>query len=159
MRIGWIGTGVMGVAMAGHVQKGGHDLFIYNRTKDKAKPLMENGGTWCESPAEVASNAEVVFTIVGFPKDVEEVYFGKHGILSKAGPCRIVVDMTTSTPTLAKRIAQTAKERGIESLDAPVTGGDIGARKGTLAIMVGGSKEAYQEVLPIMELFGKRVAY
>lgn len=159
MRIGWIGTGVMGAAMAGHVQKGGHDLFIYNRTKVKAMPLMENGGTWCGSPAEVASNAEVVFTIVGFPKDVEEVYFGEHGILSQAGRCRIVVDMTTSTPTLAKRIALTAKDRGIESLDAPVTGGDIGARRGTLTIMVGGSKEAYQEVLPIMELFAKRVAY
>ena len=159
MKIGWIGTGVMGSAMAGHVQKAGHELFVYTRTKDKAKPLLDGGATWCDTPADVASNAEMVFSIVGFPSDVEEVYLGNAGVLSRKGACQVVVDMTTSTPTLAKKIAQVAHEMGIKSLDAPVTGGDIGARQGTLAVMVGGDREAYEKALPIIELFSKRVAY
>ena len=103
MKIGWIGTGVMGGAMAGHVQRAGHELFVYTRTKDKAKPLLDSGATWCDTPAAVASNAEMVFSIVGFPADVEEVYLGTSGVLSARGQCKIIVDMTTSTPTLAKK--------------------------------------------------------
>ena len=159
MRIGWIGTGVMGGAMAGHVQKAGHELFVYTRTKEKAKPLLDGGATWCDTPADVASKAEIVFSIVGFPKDVEEVYLGTDGVLSKKGACKVAVDMTTSTPTLAKKIAELGEQVGVKSLDAPVTGGDIGARQGTLAVMVGGDKEAYEKALPIMELFSKKVAY
>ncbi|HDM09030.1 MAG: NAD(P)-dependent oxidoreductase [Deltaproteobacteria bacterium] len=159
MNIGWIGTGVMGAAMAAHVQKAGHELFVYNRTKEKAEALVKGGAHWCESPAEVGKNADVVFSIVGFPTDVEGVYLGTSGVLSARGQCKIIVDMTTSTPTLAKKIARAAEEKGVKSLDAPVTGGDIGARKGTLAVMVGGDKEAYEKALPIMELFSSKVTY
>lgn len=149
----------MGKSMAGHVQTAGHELYVFNRTKSKAQQLLENGAQWCGSPPEVAKNAEIVFTIVGFPKDVEETYLGERGVLSIDGPCRIVVDMTTSEPGLAKTIAQAASKKGISSLDAPVSGGDIGARNATLAIMVGGDKKAFDEVLPLFELMGKNIAY
>ncbi len=149
----------MGKSMAGHVQTAGHELYVFNRTKSKAEQLLENGAQWCGSPSEVAKNAEIVFTIVGFPKDVEETYLGERGVLSIDGPCRIVVDMTTSEPGLAKTIAQAASKKGISSLDAPVSGGDIGARNATLAIMVGGDKKAFDEVLPLFELMGKNIAY
>jgi 3-hydroxyisobutyrate dehydrogenase len=159
MNIGWIGTGVMGKSMAGHVQAAGHDLYVFNRTKSKADQLLENGAQWCDSPVEVAKQTEIVFTIVGFPKDVEETYLGQQGILSADGSCRIVVDMTTSQPGLARTIAQTASEKGISSLDAPVSGGDIGARNATLAIMVGGEKKTFDEILPLFRLMGKNIAY
>jgi 3-hydroxyisobutyrate dehydrogenase len=159
MKIGWIGTGVMGRSMAGHVQAAGHALSVFNRTQRKAEQLLENGATWCDSPADVAKNVEVVFTMVGFPKDVEETYLGARGILSVDGSCRIVVDMTTSAPGLAQTIARVASAKGIFSLDAPVSGGDIGARNATLAIMVGGGKKAFDEVLPLFELMGKNITY
>ena len=159
MKIGWIGIGVMGASMAGHVQTGGHELYVFNRTREKARPLVDKGARWCDSPAQVAENAEMVFTIVGFPADVEEVYLGEGGVLRGKGSCRIVVDMTTSQPTLARRIAREAKEKGIASLDAPVSGGDIGAREGTLAIMVGGEKATFDEVLPLFRLMGKNIAH
>ena len=139
MNIGWIGTGIMGASMAGRLQAAGHALSVYNRTRSKAEALLGGTASWCDSPAEVASKAEIVFTIVGHPRDVEEVYLGGKGILSSKGVCRIVVDMTTSRPSLAQIISEKAALLSIESLDAPVSGGDVGARNGTLAIMVGGA--------------------
>jgi 3-hydroxyisobutyrate dehydrogenase len=159
MKIGWIGTGIMGVSMAGHLQFAGHDLFLYNRTRDKAKPLIDRGGHWRPAPAAVAADAEVVFTMVGMPSDVEETYLGPQGILSAEPQCRIVVDMTTSEPALARRIAKAAVKKGIFSLDAPVSGGDVGARNATLAIMVGGDRKIYDEVLPMLQHLGKTIAW
>jgi 3-hydroxyisobutyrate dehydrogenase len=159
MKIGWIGTGVMGKSMAGHVQAAGHELFVCNRTKSKADELVNNGAHWCASPAEVAKNAEIVFTIVGFPQDVEATYLGEQGVLAANGACRIIVDMTTSEPGLAQTIAQTASAKGIASLDAPVSGGDVGARNAALAIMAGGDKPTFDEVRPLFELMGKNIAY
>jgi 3-hydroxyisobutyrate dehydrogenase len=159
MKIGWIGTGVMGASMAGHVQDADHELFIYNRTKEKAQALLEKGGTWCDTPAEVARTSEVIFTIVGMPVDVEEVYLGKEGVLSAEGPCRIIVDMTTSSPSLAKELYREAAKKEIASLDAPVSGGDIGAKNGTLAIMVGGDKNVLDEIQPLLQTMGQNIAY
>jgi len=159
MKIGWIGTGIMGGSMAGHLQAAGHELYIFTRTRGKAESLIKGGAHWCESPAEVADNSEIVFTMVALPIDVEEVYLGENGIFSTDGPCRIVVDMTTSRPSLAQTIARTAEERGINSLDAPVSGGDIGARNATLAIMVGGGKEVFDTVLPLFQLMGQTISY
>ncbi|MBW1945729.1 MAG: NAD(P)-dependent oxidoreductase, partial [Deltaproteobacteria bacterium] len=159
MKIGWIGTGVMGTSMAGHVQAGGNDLFVFNRTKKKAQPLLDKGAQWCDTPAQVAENTDMVFSIVGFPADVEGVYLGDEGILAGNGSCKVVVDMTTSQPSLAQRIAQEAEKKGIASLDAPVSGGDIGAKDAALAIMVGGEKATFDEVLPLFQLMGKNIAY
>ena len=159
MKIGWIGTGIMGGSMAGHLQAAGHELYVFNRTKDKAESLLAKGAHWCKSPAEVIDNAETVFTMVALPIDVEEVYMGENGIFSTQGACRIVVDMTTSRPILAQTIARTAEERGIDSLDAPVSGGDIGARNATLAIMVGGKKEIFDTVLPLFQLMGQIISF
>jgi len=159
MKIGWIGTGVMGKSMAGHVQAGGHELFVHNRTKAKAEELLKKGATWCDAPIEVAERSEILFSIVGLPSDVEETYLGKRGVLSGKGSYRIIVDMTTSRPSLAQTIAQEAAKKGVESLDAPVSGGDIGARDATLAIMVGGKKEVFERVLPLFQLMGKNIAY
>lgn len=158
MKLGWIGTGVMGTSMAGHLQTAGHGLYVFNRTRQKAESLLAKGAVWCETPADVAQHAEVVFTIVGFPADVEGVYLGKQGILSVKGACRIVVDMTTSEPGLAQKIARVAAKKGIASLDAPVSGGDVGAKNGTLAIMVGGEKSVFDEVLPLFHCMGKNIA-
>ncbi len=157
MKIGWIGTGVMGASMAGHVRKAGHDLYVYNRTKGKSEGLLKQGAHWCGSPATVAANSEVLFTIVGHPSDVEEVYMGTKGVLSNEAPLRIIVDMTTSRPSLAQTIARESFSRGVQSLDAPVSGGDIGARDGTLAIMVGGEKKAFDQVLPLFQVMGKNI--
>jgi len=159
MKIGWIGTGVMGFSMAGHIQNGGHNLYIYNRTKEKAEGLVKRGGHWCSSPAEVARNSEVVFTIVGHPRDVEEVYLGEEGIVSAGGLCHTVVDMTTSSPQLARTIAEEALKQGMISLDAPVSGGDAGAKAATLSIMVGGETNAFAGVLPLLQLMGKVIAH
>jgi 3-hydroxyisobutyrate dehydrogenase len=159
MKIGWIGTGIMGASMAGHLQFAGHELFLYNRTRDKARPLIDRGGRWCPTPAAVAAEAEVVFTMVGMPSDVEETYLGPQGILALEPKCRIVVDMTTSEPALAGRIAQAASKKNIASLDAPVSGGDVGARNATLAIMVGGDRKVYEEVLPLFQHMGKTIAW
>ncbi|AMW98257.1 NAD(P)-dependent oxidoreductase [Rummeliibacillus stabekisii] len=157
--IGFIGTGVMGSSIAMHLLKAGHTVHIYTRTKAKAEALIELGASWFESPGEAAENTEIVFTMVGYPHDVEEVYFGENGIfkMSKAGTR--LVDMTTSQPTLAKKIAKHAETTGMEALDAPVSGGDIGAKNGTLSIMVGGKKDVFEEVLPVFELFGEHIIY
>jgi 3-hydroxyisobutyrate dehydrogenase len=158
MQIGWIGTGVMGSSMAGHLQAAGHEMFVFNRTKEKADALVDAGAIWCESPPDVARQSEIVFTIVGYPYDVEETYLGENGVLTVDGPCRIIVDMTTSKPSLAVAIAEAATAKNIRSLDAPVSGGDIGARNAKLAIMVGGDESVYREVLPLFELMGENIA-
>jgi 3-hydroxyisobutyrate dehydrogenase len=159
VKIGWIGTGVMGRSMAGHLQDSGHELYVYNRTKTKADSLLDKGAHWCDSPAAAAQDPEIVFTMVGFPADVEQTYFGPGGLLSAKGACRILVDMTTTEPSLARRIAQTASNEGLESLDAPVSGGDVGARNASLAIMVGGDKAVYDEVFPLFQVMGRNIAY
>lgn len=154
MRIGWIGTGVMGASMAGHLQTAGHDLTVYTRTRAKAASLLAAGAEWADSPAAVAARSEVVFTIVGFPHDVEQTYLGERGVLSAEPACRFAVDMTTSQPALAVRIAAAARAKGVLAIDAPVSGGDIGARNGTLAIMCGGDADAFAVVYPLLELMG-----
>jgi len=159
MEIGWIGTGVMGAAMAAHLQRAGHELRVFNRTRTKAEPLLSSGATWCDSPAAVAAQSEIVFTIVGYPQDVEQVYLGRNGVLADSPSCRLVVDMTTSRPTLAERIAAAAEAKGVASLDAPVSGGDIGAQRGTLAIMVGGDRAAFETARPLLRLMGETIAF
>lgn len=159
MKIGWIGTGIMGGSMAGHLQFAGHELFLFNRTRDKARALLDRGGRWCPSPSAVADEAEIVFTMVSMPSDVEESYLGPRGILTAEPRCRIAVDMTTSEPALARRIAEAASKKGVVCLDAPVSGGDVGARNATLAVMVGGNRKTYEEVFPLLQHFGKTIAY
>ena len=157
--VGFIGTGIMGSSMAGHLQKAGYKLRVYNRTKGKAQPLIEAGAVWCDTPGDVAAQSDVVFSIVGFPPDVESVILGPQGALAKARPGTILVDMTTSEPALAQRIYQAAKAKGVGSLDAPVSGGDVGARNATLAIMVGGDLADFQRVLPLFEKMGKTIRH
>jgi len=157
MRIGWIGTGVMGASMAGHLLAAGHELCVYTRNRRKAVSLLDSGAEWADSPAAVAACTEAVFTIVGYPHDVEAVYLGEDGILAAGAACRITVDMTTSDPALAIRIADRAREHGMLALDAPVSGGDVGARNGTLAIMAGGDDTAFAEMRPIFELMGENI--
>ncbi len=157
--IGWIGTGVMGKSMCGHILKQGYKVFVYTRTKRKAEVLLANGAEWCENPKEVAGKSDLVFTIVGYPADVEEVILGEKGVLSGTKPGSIVVDMTTSEPALAGKIYEQARLRSVASLDAPVSGGDVGAREAKLAIMVGGDREVYDKVLPFFEIMGENIAY
>ncbi len=157
--VGWIGTGVMGKSMCAHILNAGYKISVYNRTKEKAKELIGKGAIWCSNPREVAEKSDLVFTIVGFPHDVEEVYLGDNGILKSIKNGSIVVDMTTSEPSLAQDIYNEAKKLGVSSLDAPVSGGDVGAKNGTLAIMIGGDKETYEKVLPFFELMGKNISY
>lgn len=157
--IGFIGIGVMGKSMARHLMQGGYRMHIYTRTKAKATDLIEEGANWEESVASLAAKCNVIFTIVGFPPDVEEVYLGEQGILAKIQPGGYVVDMTTSRPDLAARIAEKAAERGVQALDAPVSGGDIGAREARLSIMVGGNKDAFDAVLPLFALMGKNIVF
>ncbi len=157
--IGFIGTGVMGRSMASHLLDAGHTLHVYNRTKSKASDLLDRGATWQQTPAAIAEKCNVIFTIVGFPQDVEEVYFGEEGILGSLQAGSIVVDMTTSRPDLAVRIAEQAHSRDGLALDAPVSGGDTGAREGTLSIMIGGDREAFERVLPLLEHMGGNIVY
>ncbi|WP_078593441.1 NAD(P)-dependent oxidoreductase [Evansella clarkii] len=156
-KVGFIGTGVMGKSMAGHILDGGYEVFVYNRTKTKAEELLENGAVWCGTVAEVAEKADIIITIIGYPKDVEEVYLGDGGILNHAREGACVVDMTTSTPLLAKKISEEAEKRGIYALDAPVSGGDIGARDAKLSIMAGGEQEAFDIVKPVFSLIGNNI--
>ncbi len=165
LRIGWIGTGVMGSSMAAHLLRAGYtQMTVYNRTKSKADELLDHGAAWATTPAEVAAASDIVFTIVGYPQDVEETYLGSSGILSASTLPRIIVDMTTSSPDLACRIAKEAATRSsgarpVRSIDAPVSGGDIGAQNGTLSIMVGGDADTVQEVLPLFEIMGKQITH
>ncbi|MGG2095657.1 NAD(P)-dependent oxidoreductase [Bacillus sp. S13(2024)] len=155
--IGFVGTGVMGKSMVRHLIKAGYIVYVYNRTKEKTAALIEEGAHWCDSPKEIAKKVDVVMTMVGYPHDVEEVYFGAEGILTHAKQGTITIDFTTSTPTLAKRIYEEGKSKGIHVLDAPVSGGDIGAKEGRLAIMIGGDEEVYEACLPLFELLGKNI--
>ena len=158
-RIGWIGTGVMGASMCGHFLKHGYQVTLFNRSRMKTESLVKAGAARADSPKAVAANADVVFTMLGFPQDVREIYFGEDGLLVEAKPGQIFVDMTTSQPTLAKEIAEAAKNNGAYALDAPVSGGDVGARKGSLSIMVGGAAEAVEAIRPLLELLGKTIVY
>lgn len=156
-KIGWIGTGVMGKSMCMHLIKAGHQAFVYNRTQSKADELVQAGAVWCDSPAQVAAQADVVFTIVGYPTDVEQTILGENGVLEAAKPGTIVVDMTTSEPSLAKRIHAACVEKGVAALDAPVSGGDLGARNATLAIMVGGEQKTFDAVSDLFEIMGENI--
>lgn len=155
--IGFIGTGVMGKSMAAHLIQAGYSLLVYNRTKEKTDELVQMGATWKDTVAEVAREAKVIITMIGYPKDVETTYFGVSGILANAAGGSYVIDMTTSTPSLAKKIYQAAKETGIYALDAPVSGGDIGAKNAALTIMVGGDEAAFEAVSPILHIMGSNV--
>ncbi len=157
--IGWIGTGVMGAAMSSRIQAKGYPVVVYNRTKAKAQALLDEGATWADSPAEVASQAKVIFTIVGFPQDVKDVYLSEQGILSTIKAGSITVDMTTTVPSLSQEIYRQAKEKNVSSVDAPVSGGDVGAKKGTLSVMVGGDEATVQQIMPLLEVMGGNIVY
>ncbi|MCE5191328.1 MAG: NAD(P)-dependent oxidoreductase [Actinomycetia bacterium] len=157
--VAFIGTGVMGHSMAGHLLDSGYPLVVFNRTPEKASDLVARGARWASSAGEAAVLADVTITIVGYPTDVEAIYLSSDGIISRARAGAIVIDMTTSTPTLALRIAEAASARGISALDAPVSGGDIGAREARLTIMVGGDEAAFDQVLPIFQVLGKTVTH
>lgn len=158
-KIAFIGTGVMGASMAGHLLAAGYPVSVYNRTRTKTDELVAAGAVWKDSPFEAASDADVVITIVGYPSDVEAVYLGEKGILSALAANSVAIDMTTSSPILAKQIAEVGERRGIGVLDAPVSGGDVGAREARLSIMVGGKKSVFDRVLPLFEVMGKNVVY
>ncbi|MFC4184482.1 NAD(P)-dependent oxidoreductase [Saccharococcus thermophilus] len=157
--IGFIGLGVMGKSMARNLLKAGYPLLVYTRTKEKAKDLIEEGAVWKETVAQLAKESDIVITMVGYPKDVEEVYFGEEGILANVKEGTYVIDMTTSTPSLAEKIYQAAKERNVHALDAPVSGGDIGAKEGKLTIMVGGDEEVFSACKPILERLGTNIVH
>lgn len=157
--LGWIGTGVMGISMAGHLLQAGYPLTIYSRTKAKAQPLLDAGAQWADSPKAVGAASKIVFSIVGFPADVEEVLLSANGALAGMAKGGIVCDMTTSSPILAARIAQEAAAKGCMGVDAPVTGGDVGAKAASLSIFVGGDKAAFTEIKPCLECMGKRVVH
>lgn len=156
-KVGFIGTGVMGKSMSRNLMQAGFELAVYTRTKAKAEELIDAGAVWHDTPASLAANVDAVITMVGYPSDVREVYFGENGIIHHARPGTYVIDMTTSKPALAEEIHTEAKDKGIFALDAPVSGGDIGAQNGKLAIMVGGEADAFQAVLPVFEAMGENI--
>lgn len=158
-RIGWIGTGVMGSSMCGHLIDAGYPMTVYSRTRERAQPLIDKGAEWADTPALVTRGADVVFTIVGYPADVREVILGQHGVMLAARPGLVVVDMTTSEPSLAQEISEVARKNGVASLDAPVSGGDVGARNATLSIMVGGEADTVEAVRPLFEVIGKTIIH
>ncbi len=155
--IAFIGTGVMGRSMASHLLKAGYSVIVYNRTKEKAEELIRHGARWKDSVAEAAAEADVIMTMVGYPHDVEQVYFGENGIFQNAKSGAYLIDMTTSSPSLAQKIYNEAAARGMHALDAPVSGGDIGAREARLTIMVGGDEASFEAVRPILALMGKNI--
>ncbi len=157
-RIGWIGTGVMGASMCGHLLTAGYGLTVYSRTRDKARTLIEKGAAWADTPKAVAQNSDIVFSMVGFPEDVREVILGDAGVVAGATSGDTVVDMTTSSPDLARTIHRECAIRGVKALDAPVSGGDVGAREATLAIMVGGEPPVFDAVKPLFDILGKTIA-
>lgn len=158
-KIGFIGVGVMGKSMVRNLMKAGFELSIYTRSKEKVEDVIAEGAKWCNNVAECSKNQDVIITIVGYPKDVEEVYFGADGIIENAKSGTVVIDMTTSQPGLAVKIYEAAKAKGISSLDAPVSGGDVGAQKGTLSIMVGGDKEAFDACMKVFEAMGTNIIF
>ncbi len=156
-RVGWIGTGIMGLSMCGHVLDAGYPTTVFNRTRSRAQSLLDKGARWADSPLEVARESDVVFAIVGLPEDVREVALGDRGAINGLGKGGVFVDMTTSEPSLAVEIHREGGEKGIRVLDAPVSGGDVGARAGTLSIMVGGDPEPFEFVLPLFQTMGKSI--
>jgi 3-hydroxyisobutyrate dehydrogenase len=158
-RIGWIGTGVMGRWMCQHLMNKGYQATVYSRTKDKARPLLDGGAAWTDSPRAVAERSDAVFAIVGFPRDVREVFLGAQGALAGSKAGTLLVDMTTSEPSLAREIDEAAKAKGVGSVDAPVSGGDVGAKNATLSIMVGGDHDAVEAVRPLLECMGKTIVH
>ena len=159
MKIGFIGVGVMGGPMVLNLMKKGFDVSIYTRTKSKAEGVIAAGAHWCDTIADCAAGRDVVITIVGYPKDVEEVYFSEKGILNSADKGTVLIDMTTTSPRLSERIYAAAKEKGMTALDAPVSGGDVGAQKGTLAIMVGGDRDAFDKMHDVFAAMGTNIRY
>ena len=157
--LGWIGTGVMGSSMCGHLLDAGHRITVHTRTRARAEDLLARGADWAETPADVASRSAVVFTMVGFPADVREIVLGTSGVLAGAREGSILVDMTTSEPSLAREIDVTARALGVGAIDAPVSGGDVGARNATLSIMVGGDAGAFEHVRPLLKIVGKTIVY
>lgn len=156
-RIGFIGTGVMGASMVRHLLKTGYEVQVYNRTKSKADALIEEGAVWQDTPADVTKNSDIIISIVGYPADVEAIYFGHDGIIKASKKGDILIDMTTSTPSLAIKIHGAAREKGVSALDAPVSGGDKGAQNGTLSTMVGGDQDAFEKVSDILDTFSSKV--
>ncbi|QDU88018.1 2-hydroxy-3-oxopropionate reductase [Pirellulimonas nuda] len=158
-RVGWIGLGVMGRSMAAHLQQAGYALTLFTRTKAKAQDLLDAGAAWADTPASVAERSDVVFSIVGFPSDVRQVILGADGALSRLREGGVLVDMTTSEPELAKEIYEKASQRGVHSVDAPVSGGDVGARNAALSIMIGGDAEVVQALNPLWDAMGKTIVH
>mgnify|MGYP006435804925 CR=1 FL=1 len=156
-KIGFIGTGVMGSSMAGHLLNAGENLSIYNRTKAKAEDLLARGARWTQGPAEMAKTCDLIFTMLGYPEDVEEVI--QNQLLPGMKPGTTIVDFTTSSPSLAKALAEVGEKSQVQVLDAPVSGGDLGARNATLSIMVGGKEDAAKEVWPYLEKLGKTLVH
>lgn len=152
-KIGFIGTGVMGASIVKHLLSAGYEVNVYNRTKSKTDELVELGAIWKDTPKDIAQTSELIFTMVGFPEDVEEVYYSDNGIFSGVQSGSILIDLTTSQPSLAEKIYKTAKEKGVSALDAPVSGGDLGAKNGTVTTMVGGDEEAFETVKPVFMTF------
>ncbi len=157
VKIGWVGTGVMGASMCGHLLAAGHPVSVYTRSKEKATDLISRGATWVASPAEAAATSDVTFAIVGFPSDVREVFLGDNGIVAGATDGSLIIDMTTSEPSLAVEIADAARAKGVGSIDAPVSGGDVGAKNAALSIMVGGDEDDVARARPLFELMGKAI--
>ena len=158
-RVGWIGTGVMGASMCGHLMDKGFTATVFNRTREKAQPLLDRGAAWADTPAQVAQQSDVVFTIVGFPQDVHHVILGPDGVLSGSSEGNVIVDMTTSEPSLAVEIHRIAAQHGVHALDAPVSGGDKGAREGILSIMIGGDKTVVDALQPCWEAMGRTIVH
>lgn len=158
-KIAFVGTGVMGSSIVKHLLKAGYDVTVFTRTKEKAEALVGLGASWAETAGQATADADIVLTMVGYPSDVEEVYYSENGIFATAREGMIFIDMTTSSPALAKKIAADAEQKGISSIDAPVSGGDVGAQNGTLSIMCGGNEQTFEEVLPLLQVFGKQIVY
>ena len=158
-KIGFIGTGIMGAAMVGHLMDAGFEVSVYNRTKSKAQALIDRGARWCETAGKCAEGQDVVITIVGYPKDVEQVYLSEGGIIDSAKEGAYLIDMTTSSPVIAEKIFAVAKEKNLHAVDAPVTGGDTGAKNATLTIFVGGEEKDFEALKPVFEVLGKNIVY
>jgi 3-hydroxyisobutyrate dehydrogenase len=158
-KIGWIGAGVMGLSMCDHIITAGFHVIIHSRTRSKAQPLLDHGAQWAESPRAVAAESDILFTMVGFPQDVRTVYFDETGIMAGARAGMILIDMTTTQPSLSREIAAAASVKVLSAIDAPVSGGDVGAKNATLSIMVGGDRKAVQAVMPLFERLGKKIVH
>ncbi|GEN84001.1 putative oxidoreductase YkwC [Sporosarcina luteola] len=158
-KLAFIGTGVMGSSIVKHLLEADYEVTIFTRTKEKAESVLSMGAKWSETVGQAVHDAEIIFTMVGYPSDVEDVYYADNGILANAQKGAVLIDMTTSSPALAKRIAEDAARKGVNSIDAPVSGGDVGAKNGTLSIMCGGERETFKQVLPLLEVFGQQIVY